>query len=263
MARYLIIVIACILVISCTTVPITGRQQLKLISSDEINSMSFREYDKFIKKSKVVEGTYETEMVKRVGESIGNAVERFFSDLGRPDMLKGYKWEFSLIDDRAVNAWAMPGGKVVVYSGILPVAVDESGLAVVIGHEIAHAVANHGNERMSQGLLVQMGGVALSVALSERPKETRQLYMTAFGVGSTLGIMLPYSRVHETEADQLGLIFMAMAGYDPRVAIKFWERMASMKDSQTPEFLSTHPTPTNRIREINQFIPQALEYYRP
>ena len=248
---------------ACSTVPITGRKQLSLIPASEINAMSFEEYRSFLASHKVVTGTREANGVKRVGSRIQRAVERYFADKGMSDHLEGYEWEFNLVDDPQVNAWCMPGGKVVVYTGILPVVKDETGLAVVMGHEIAHAIANHGNERMSQGLVVQFGGAALSTALSDQPQETHDLFMTAFGAGAQVGVLLPFSRTHESEADHMGLIFMAMAGYDPREAAGFWERMASLGGGAAPpEFLSTHPSDETRIRNIEKRLPEALEYYK-
>jgi predicted Zn-dependent protease len=189
------------------------------------------------------------------------AVEQYFTDKNMSYALKDYKWEFNLIESEGKNAWAMPGGKVVVYEGILPITRDEAGLAVVMGHEIAHAIAKHGNERMSQGLIAQMGGMALSKALEEKPGKTRQLWMTVFGVGAQFGVMLPFSRLQETEADHLGLIFMAIAGYDPDEAVEVWKRMAQMKEGQTPpKFLSTHPSNETRIRKIKETIPKAKQY---
>jgi predicted Zn-dependent protease len=176
--------------------------------------------------------------------------------------IQNYSWEFNLVESDEINAWCMPGGKVVVYTGILPLTRDETGLAVVMGHEIAHAVAKHGAERVSHGLLVEFGGTALSAALSQKPQKTREIWMTAFGVGAQVGVMLPYSRTHETEADRLGLIFMAMAGYDPRTAVDFWTRMSQSGGGAPPEFLSTHPSDTTRIRNIESFMPEALSYYR-
>jgi predicted Zn-dependent protease len=201
-------------------------------------------------------------MVKNVGHRIQAAVEEYFRQNNMTHELKNYDWEFNLVESEDVNAWCMPGGKVVIYSGILPITETEAGLAVVMGHEIAHAVANHGGERMSQGLVTQLGGMALSVALEEKPETTRQLAMVAFGVGAQVGVLLPYSRLHESEADKLGLIFMAMAGYDPHVAVDFWQRMSEQKNGQAPpEFLSTHPSDQTRINQIKEYIPQAMEYY--
>ncbi|NJD57094.1 MAG: M48 family metallopeptidase [Nitrospirae bacterium] len=250
-------------VLSCQTVPITGRQQLSIVPSGTLMSMSFNEYSDFMKKHEVITGTPEAQMISRVGRRVQHAVEQYFSRQNMSDHLTGYKWEFNLVKDDAVNAWCMPGGKVVVYTGILPVAAGEDGLAVVMGHEISHAIAEHGNERMSQGLVTQMGGVALSVALAEKSKETHDLFMTAFGVGSQVGILLPYSRIQESEADRLGLIFMAMAGYDPREAVSFWKRMAAgKKGASPPAFLSTHPADGKRIADIEKLLPEAMGYYQ-
>jgi predicted Zn-dependent protease len=179
------------------------------------------------------------------------------------DKLKDYEWEFNLVESEEVNAWCMPGGKVVFYTGILPVTQDENGLAVVMGHEIAHAVAQHGNERMSQMLVAQLGGMALSKALEEKPEQTQQLWMAAFGLGAQFGFLLRYSRLHESEADHLGLIFMSMAGYDPKGAVEFWQRMSEKKGGQAPpEFLSTHPSDEKRIKNLQALVPEAMQYYR-
>ncbi|MCC6346737.1 MAG: M48 family metallopeptidase [Nitrospirales bacterium] len=253
-----------VLLLACQTVPITGRQQLSLVSSESLLPMSFNSYREFLSKHHVIENTPQAQSVKTVGTRIAQAVEEYFSTQGMADRLKGYQWEFHLIADKSINAWAMPGGKVVVYSGILPVAQNDAGLAVVMGHEIAHAVAAHGEERMSQGLIAQMGGAALSAALSQKPQETVNLFLQAYGLGTQVGVLLPFSRVQETEADHLGLLFMAMAGYDPRVAVNFWERMSAAKQGAAPpEFLSTHPADDTRIRNIREFIPEAMRYYRP
>lgn len=250
------------LMLSCQTVPITGRQQINLIPSDTILSMSSGEYKDFLSKHKTITNTEQASMVTRAGQHIQRAVEQYFSEHSMSDRLRDYRWEFNLVDDAQVNAWCMPGGKVVVYTGILPVAQDEAGLAVVMGHEIAHAVANHGDERMSQGLIAQLGGVSLSAAVSEKPKETQSLFMSAYGLGAQVGALLPYSRIQESEADHLGLIFMAMAGYDPHSAVDFWKRMAdSKKGGSPPEFLSTHPADATRIGKIEQLIPEAMKYF--
>lgn len=253
--------LAVFFVSACSTVPISGRSQVTLISSDEINSMSFNSYHEFLSSHKLSNDAQKTAMVKRAGRNIQLAVEEYFARNSMSQRLEGYEWDFNLVDDDTVNAWCMPGGKVVVYTGILPVTKDETGLAVVMGHEIAHAVANHGNERMSQGLMVEMGGAALSKALEEKPEQTKDLFLTSFGLGTQVGVLLPYSRLHESEADHLGLIFMAMAGYDPRAAVSFWERMASGKSGATPEFLSTHPSDQTRINNIKGLLPDAMRYY--
>ena len=256
-----LIIVILFLSLSCTTVPITGRKQFIILPDYAMLSMSLQQYNEFLKTNKISSNQEQTQMVKKVGRKIQMAVEQYFTDKNMSYTLRDYKWEFNLIESEEKNAWAMPGGKVVVYEGILPITKDEAGLAVVMGHEIAHAIAKHGNERMSQGLIAQMGGMALSKALEEKPGKTRQLWMTVFGVGAQFGVMLPFSRLQETEADHLGLIFMAIAGYDPDEAVEVWKRMAQMKEGQTPpKFLSTHPTNETRIRKIKETIPKAKQY---
>lgn len=263
LVRHLVIATTLLFLTACSTVPITGRSQLNLIPGSSMLSMSLQQYDQFLKEHKVSTNQEQTQMVKRVGARIQNAVERYFAASGLSDHLANYKWEFNLVEDKQVNAWCMPGGKVVVYTGILPVAKSETGLAVVMGHEIAHAIAEHGNERMSQGLMAQMGGVALSTALATQSAATQQLWMSVYGVGAQYGAILPYGRMQESEADHLGLIFMAMAGYDPNEAISFWQRMAAQKSGQAPpEFLSTHPSDTTRIENIKRLIPEAMKQYK-
>lgn len=253
-----------LLVVSCRKVAVTGRRQLSLIPSGEMQSMSYTSYRQFLSQNKLSTDQAQTDMVKRCGLRIQKAVERYMSEKKLSKQLDGFKWEFNLIEDPTVNAWCMPGGKVVVYTGILPVTKDETGLAVVMGHEIAHAIANHGGERMSQGLIQQMGGVAMSVALSNKPAETQALFNTAYGVGSNVAVMLPFSRLHESEADQMGLTFMAMAGYDPRESVKFWKRMSDKSGGgKPPEFISTHPSDETRIKDLNKHMPQAMKYYKP
>ncbi len=248
----------------CSQVEITGRKQFNLVPDSLMNSMSFQSYSEFLAENKLSDNAGQTQMVKRVGSNIQNAVERYCTEKYISDRLQGYQWEFNLIEDDTPNAWCMPGGKVVVYTGILPVTQTEAGLAVVMGHEIAHAFAKHGAERMTQGLLVDLGGMALSEALSSRPAQTKDLFMQSYGIGTQVGVLLPYSRVHENEADHLGLIFMAMAGYNPNEAVSFWQRMAASKEDQAapPEFLSTHPADSTRIRNIQNLIPEAMQYYR-
>jgi len=247
---------------SCHRVPITGRQQLNLVPDSIINSMSYASYNEFLSSHKLSDNQQETQMVQAVGRRMEKAVARYCAE--HDITLRGYQWEFNLVQDKEVNAWAMPGGKVVVYTGLLPIAQDEAGLAVVMGHEIAHVIAKHGSERMSQGLIVQFGDIALSQALSKYPTQTQNLFLQAYGLGTQIGVLLPYSRVHETEADRLGLIFTAMAGYDPHAAVGFWERMAAQKEGQkTPELLSTHPADATRIKNIKNFIPEAMKYYQP
>lgn len=247
--------------IACSTVPVTGRRQLKLVSSHEMLAMSDMQYDAFLKENKISKNENQTAMVKHIRQNIQVAVEDYLTSLDYASLLEGYEWEFNLVEDKNVNAWCMPGGKVVVYTGILPVTKDENGLAVVMGHEIAHAIAEHGNERMSQELLRQLGGVALTVALKDNPEETRNMWLAAYGLGSEIGVMLPYSRMHESEADHMGLIFMAMAGYNPQEVPEFWKRMAKKGGASPPEFLSTHPSSETRISNLEAWMPEAMMYY--
>lgn len=261
--RRVLLAIAVIVLIACATVPITGRKQLSLIPAGEMLGMSAQQYGTFLKDAKLSKNAEQTALVRKVGVNIQKSVERYMQRHGLSDQLAGYKWEFNLVESDEVNAWCMPGGKVVVYSGLLPVTKDEAGLAVVLGHEIAHAIAEHGNERVSQGLLAQLGGVALAVAIKDKPQQTQQLWMTAFGAGAQFGVLLPFSRLQESEADRLGLIFMAMAGYNPKEARDFWKRMSSQASGQKPpEFLSTHPSDETRIAKINEHLGEAMKYYK-
>ncbi len=248
----------------CATVPVTGRRQLDLVSSSEINTMSATQYQEVIKKGPLSTNQEQVTMIKRVGSKIQKAVEQYMAQKGASDQLAGFAWEFNLIqDDKTVNAWCMPGGKVAFYTAILPICKDETGIAVVMGHEVAHAIANHGRERMSQGLLQQFGLSTLGSAMGQNPTMTRQIFMEAVGMGANLG-MLKFSRTHESEADHIGLIFMAMAGYDPKQAPKFWERMTAGSNGQKPpEFMSTHPSDETRIKDLNGWMPEALQYYKP
>ncbi len=263
-AKFLHLSILIIFCSSCTTVPLTGRRQLDFIPSETMLSLSYQQYGDFLKSNKLSTNQEKIQMVKRVGWKIQNAVEKYMSENSMSDQLKNYKWEFNVIEDPTVNAWCMPGGKVVVYTGILSVAGDDQGLAVVLSHEIAHAIAKHGNERMSQGLLSEFGGAALTTVLKDKPEQTKKLWMTAFNAGAQYGILLPYNRLQESEADHLGLIFMAMAGYNPNSAVGFWERMSQQNKGQSNfEFLSTHPSDENRIKNIKAKIPEAMKYYSP
>lgn len=251
-----------IIILSCNSVPVTGRKQLTIIPNNEMMAMSFQQYDQFLKENPPSKDAAQTKIVKNTGNKIKNSVEQYMLDNKMSDLLDGYQWEFNYVDSKQVNAWCMPGGKVVVYSGIIPVTKNETGLAVVMGHEIAHAIADHGNERMSQELIRSAGGIGLMVALNEQPAETQAMWMAVYGVGTEVAAMLPYSRLHESEADRMGLIFMAMAGYDPREAPKFWERMAAASSGpKPPEFLSTHPSDQTRIQNLNKWMPEALNYY--
>ena len=252
-------------VFSCASVPVTERKGLHLVPDSELVSMSYQEYGKVLKSSKLSTDVAKVSMVRRVGQRIASASEELLEETGRGSDIRNYKWEFNLIDDdKTVNAWCMPGGKVAVYTGLLPISQDENGLAVVVGHEVAHAIAKHGNERMSQQLLAQAGamGLSLGLGMSGSSGLTSEIFMQAYGLGTQVGVLLPYSRVQEAEADHIGLILMAKAGYDPHGAITLWQRMNAKGGSKPPEFLSTHPAPESRIRDIESQIPEAMRYYK-
>ena len=262
-ARAVVAIIAAGLVATaCTTVPITGRQQLSLVPQSDLVIAATESYREFLDKETVVSGGEAAARVEAVGRHVADAAERFLREEGLAGELRHYDWQFSLIqDDETINAFCMPGGRIAVYTGLMPVARDESGLAVVVAHEVAHAIANHSGERMSQLLVAELGGMALTSAIEEKPAETRELLMLAYGIGANVGVLLPYSRQHESEADRIGLTLMAMAGYDPREAIPLWERMGEVGGELPPEFLSTHPHPSTRIEEIREHLPEALGRY--
>ena len=242
-------------VISCKTNPFTGKKTLALVSNDQLFPTSFQQYNTVLSESKVITGTAESEMIKRVGQRIAVASERWLNANGYQGYLTDYKWEYSLIDSDQVNAWCMPGGKIAFYTGIMPIAANETGVAAIMGHEVAHALANHGQQRMSTGMLQQLG--AAGVAIGTGGSESQDAWMQAYGVGSTLG-MLSYSRKHETEADKIGLYLMAVAGYNPDEAANLWERMKANSGGQAPpEFMSTHPHPDTRIKELQALAPEA------
>ena len=252
--------------IGCATNPVTGRKQLKLVSEAELQAMANQQYRQFLSTNRVVSPSADrdAEMVRRIGTRLASAVQTYYQRKGITDQLQGFQWEFNLVNNKDANAWVMPGGKGVVYSGLLPVTQNEAALANVLGHEISHAIFQHGNERMSQGLAQQLGGVALSVATSSQPAATQNLFMQAYGVGSNVLGVLPFSRKHELEADRYGMICSAMAGYNPREAINLWKRMAAQsKGNNPPEFLSTHPAEQTRINQLEKYLPEALKYYKP
>lgn len=253
-----------LLLSACSQVPLTGRRQLNLIPESTMQQMAVSQYRSFLSTNPAVStsSNKNAEMVKRVGSRIATAVTTYLQQNNLADRVAGYQWEFNLVNSKEANAWCMPGGKVVVYSGLLPITQNETSLAVVLGHEIAHAIARHGNERMSQQLVAQGIQVAGAVALDRNP-QVQNIFLQSFGIGGTLGIMA-FSRRDELEADELGLIFMAMAGYDPREAVPFWQRMAKMSGSSgTPEFLSDHPSDERRIAQVQKLLPMALKYYQP
>ncbi|MCD1115652.1 M48 family metallopeptidase [Chryseobacterium turcicum] len=246
-------------VIACTTNPMTGRQSIQMGQlNPEITASAVQQYQQTLKESKVVTGA-QAQMVKNVGNKIKSAAERYYASIGRSSDLADYKWEFNLLQDNQINAWCMPGGKVAVYTGILPVTKDETGLAVVMGHEVSHALAGHGNERISQAMIAQGLGGATGLIKSQK---VAQIIQTIYTPTSQV-VLLKYGRSQESEADEMGLNLMAMAGYDPRQAIPFWQRMeASSSGARQPEFLSTHPSPATRVADIQKDLPKALEYYK-
>ncbi len=253
--------VALVLVAGCAVVPVTGRHQLSLVPQSDLIGMAAQDYEQFVAESTVSGDAGARNMVAEVGGRVAEAASGFMREHGMDYELSHYDWEFQLIEDEAANAFCMPGGKIVVFSGLMPLTETDEGLAVVVAHEVAHAVANHGGERMSQLLLAQLGGMALSKAIEEKPEQTRNLAMLAYGVGSQVAVLLPYSRQHESEADRIGLLLMARAGYDPRQALQFWQRMAAQSEGQPPEFLSTHPSHATRIEDIRSHMPEAVAIY--
>jgi predicted Zn-dependent protease len=246
------------LVVSCAKNPFTGKSTLALVPDSQIFPMSFQQYNQFLSENKVIIGTKDAQRVENVANKIRVAAERWLAANNKSTYLADYKWEYKLVDSKEVNAWCMPGGKIVVYTGILPIAKDDAGLAAVLGHEVAHALANHGQQRMSAGLLQQLGAVGVAVATGNKSQETQEAFMQAYGAASTVGGMLPFSRSHESEADMIGLTLMAIAGYNPDNAVSLWERMSAQSGGQAPpEFMSTHPSNETRITNIKQWSPQA------
>lgn len=246
-----------LLVVACAKNPFTGKNTMALVPNSQIFPSSFQQYSQFLSENKVITGTADAKRIENVGMKIKTAAERYLTANGNADYLKDYAWEYKLVDSKELNAWCMPGGKIVFYTGILPVCKDDAGIAAVMGHEVAHALANHGQQRMSAGLLQQLGAVGTAVAVGGQSEQTQQLVMQAYGVGSNVGAMLPFSRAHESEADMIGLTLMAIAGYNPENAVKLWERMSAMGSSSTPEILSTHPSNDTRIKDLQALLPQA------
>lgn len=245
------------MVIACATNPFSGKSTLALVPDSQIFPSSFQQYSEFIKENKVVTGTADAKRIETIGIKIKNAAEKYLNANGYSEYLKDYQWEYKLVQSDELNAWCMPGGKIVFYTGILPVAKTDAGIATIMGHEVAHALANHGQQRMSASSLQQYGAAGVQAALGGKSEATQQLAMTAFGVTTELGGMMPFSRKHETEADEIGLTLMAIAGYNPDEAVPFWERMAAQGSGSQPEFLSTHPSNDTRITNIKALIPKA------
>jgi predicted Zn-dependent protease len=257
--KFVLLFAVAMVMTSCATVPVTGRQGIHLVPDSEMTQLSLASYQKLIEESTLSQNTSEVNRLRNVGRRLAQATEAYLSELGVAH--QPYQWEYNLIESDQANAFCMPGGKIGVYTGILPIAQNDAGLAVVMGHEIAHAIAKHGNERMSQNMIVEMGGQALSVALRNQPGLTQSIFKQSYGLAGQTGVLLPYSRLHETEADRIGMIIMARAGYDPRETVVFWERMSSGDSSRPPGFLSTHPSPWKRIEQINSYMPEALSHY--
>lgn len=251
-------VLLLVLLMACSQNPFTGKSDLNFVSNDQIFPSAFQQYNQFLKENKVIKGTADAQRVVTVGQKIKMAAEKYLNAKGYQGYLNGYAWEYNLVDSKEVNAWCMPGGKIVVYSGILPITKDEAGLATVMGHEVAHALLNHGAQRMSAAQLQQLGAAGVSVAASGQSTATQEILMQAYGIGSEVGGMLPFSRKHETEADEVGLTLMAIAGYNPDKAIEFWQRMeANSGGGAPPEFLSTHPAGATRIAHIKSITANA------
>ena len=247
--------------VACVTNPITGRKSVQIVGNDQLSAMGVQEYQTALSKAKVITNTTDATRVKNVGIRIKNAATNYYKSIGREADLQGYNWEFNLLEDKQLNAWCMPGGKVAFYTGIMPVCKDETGIAVVMGHEVSHALAGHGNERISQAMIAQYGGAIAGGVISN--DKLQQVFKVAYPIGAQVAL-LKYGRSQELEADQMGLYIMAMAGYDPRQSLPFWERMeAQAANSQRPpEFLSTHPSPDTRRSDLNKHMTKALEYYK-
>lgn len=244
--------------VSCATNPFTGSKSVNLVSNAELFPSSFQQYGAFLKENKVITGTADAKRVESVGMKIKAAAEKYLNSIGQKDYLNGYAWEYKLVDNKEVNAWCMPGGKIVVYSGILPITKDEAGLATVMGHEVSHALSNHGAQRMTAGQLQEYGAATLSAATGSLTPEKQQIWQQAYGVTSNYAAILPFSRKQETEADQIGLTLMAIAGYNPDQAIVFWQRMSANSSGTAPaEFMSTHPSDATRIANLKKLIPNA------
>lgn len=262
MKKIILLLFVAIFVVACSSVMLTGRRQLNLVPESEVNQMSFASYKQLIDSVPLSTDKTNTALVKKVGSKIAAAVETYMKQNGYESQIANFAWEYNLVKDAQVNAFCMPGGKVVVYDGILPITQNETGLAVVLGHEIAHAIAKHSNERLSQQMITQYGAAILSAAISQKTAAIQQGIGTLYGLGSQVAL-LKYSRTQESEADKLGLIFMAMAGYDPNQALAFWQRMADQSSSKPLELLSTHPSDERRIADIQKELPEALKYYTP
>ena len=252
---------AALLLSGCGSVPITGRRQLNLVSDQEILSSSLSQYTSYMQGAKKSSNTTQSAMVTRVGRKIAAATESYLKNNGLADEVSNFSWEFNLVQDNQLNAFCMPGGKIVVYEGLMKIISSDDELAVVLGHEVAHAVAKHSNERMSQQLLAQYGAQVVSGALANNSSAVKSIASQVYGIGAQYGVMLPFSRKHESEADYMGLILMTIAGYNPDVAVGFWQKMSGGGQSSTPEFMSTHPSDQTRISDIQKNLPDVKKKY--
>ena len=255
-----LIVTALLLLSSCGSVPLTGRKQILLVSDQEVLASSLTQYSDYMKSAPVSTNAKGKAMVTRVGKKIAAATEQYLKSNGMEAEVRNFAWEFNLVKDNQVNAFCMPGGKIVVYEGLLKLVSSDDELAVVVGHEVAHAVAKHSNERISQQLLTQYGAQILGQALSEKSANIQKIGNTVYGLGAQYGVTLPFSRKHESEADYMGLIFMTMAGYNPSTAITFWQKMSASGGASVPEFMSTHPSDATRISDIKKYLPELEKY---
>jgi len=256
MKKTIITLLSYSLLIACSTIPITGRRTINFVSDAQVLPTSFSQYSTFLKENKISTDGAKTQQIKQVGARISKAVDKFMRNNGMTSEANSYRWEFNLVENEQLNAWCMPGGKVVFYTGILPVAANTDGVAAIMGHEVAHAFAKHGQERMSSAQLLQYGGLAVSLGTMNKSQQTQEKWNLAYGLGSQLG-SLKFSRTHETEADKLGLVFMIMAGYNGSEAIAVWERMSALGGASQPEFLSTHPHNSTRIATLKSYLPEA------
>ena len=262
MKTFTSVLMSLLLLAGCSSVPLTGRKQVLLVSDQEVLASSLTQYNDYIKTATKSTDKAKSAMVTRVGQRIAAATEQYLRENGMADEVKNFSWEFNLVKDPQVNAFCMPGGKIVVYEGLLPLVASEDELAVVVGHEVAHAVAKHSNERMSQQLMAQYGAALLGVAVSDKSAAVQKAASAVYGIGAQYGVMLPFSRKHESEADYMGLVFMTMAGYNPDVAVNFWKKMSAGSGGSTPEFMSTHPSDATRIADIQKALPTIKAKYQ-
>lgn len=263
MKKIILCISLIIILVSCSSVLLTGRKQLNLVSDTEISSMSLQSYNEFMSTATVSKDTKDAALLKKVGDRLTAAVATYYRQIGRESELSKYNWQYTLVTSNEVNAFCLPGGQIVFYEGILPYTQNEAGIATVMGHEIAHALAKHSSERVSQQMLLSYGSELTNALTQNKSAVTQNAISTLYGLGAQVGVSLPFSRTQEYEADELGLIFMAMAGYDPNEAVNFWQRMAQSKSGSTIELLSTHPNDANRIAKIREQLPEALKYYKP